>query len=219
MESWSIRVFVFAARLTSSWLEIIPVDWNERYRTGDTPWEKGKHHPGLPFLLSTHQNLVESSRSILVPGCGFGHDARLIGETARGDILGLDIADEPIRRAREKSNRERTSWEVGDLFVWQGEYDLVFEHTCFCAIPIDHREDYVSAMASLIPKGGHLLGIFFLNPDHEGEDGPPFGVTVAELERFFVNDFELHWAEPPNQTFSSREGEGRELCMLWRRRA
>ena len=29
------------------------VDWNERYTTGDTPWEKGEHHPGLPFLLAT----------------------------------------------------------------------------------------------------------------------------------------------------------------------
>ena len=194
------------------------VDWNERYQIGDTPWEKGEHHPGLPFLVSKHQELIEESESILVPGCGFGHDAHLIGKIAKGEVLGLDIADEPIRRARERWARERTSWAVGDLFAWEGEYDLVFEHTCFCAIPIDRRPDYVSAMASLIRKGGHLLGIFFLNPDHEGEEGPPFRVTVEELERFFLNDFELDWSEPPDQTFSSREGEGRELCMLWRRK-
>ncbi len=194
------------------------VDWNERYRTGDTPWEKGEHHPGLPFLLSTHQNLVESSRSILVPGCGFGHDAHLIGEAVDGDILGLDLADEPIRQAGERSRREKTSWVVGDLFEWEGEYDLVFEHTCFCAIPVDRREDYVTAMASLIPGGGHLLGIFFLNPDHEGEEGPPFGVTVEELHKFFGSEFELAWSQPPALTFDSRAGDGRELCMLWRRK-
>ena len=194
------------------------VDWNKRYLAGDTPWEKGEHHPGLPFLLSEHQSLFGEAQRILVPGCGFGHDAHLIGEMADGDILGLDIADEPIRQAEAKSKRPRTTWKVGDLFEWEGEYDLVFEHTCFCAIPIERRPDYVSAMASLIPGGGYLLGIFFLNPDHEGEEGPPFGVTIDELHQFFGGVFELVWSEPPIKTFGSREGEGRELCMLWQRK-
>lgn len=194
------------------------VDWNERYQLGDTPWDKGKHHPGLPFLLSGHQELLENARNILVPGCGFGHDAHLIGDVTDGRVLGLDIAIEPIRQAAERSEREMTTWAVGDLFQWEGAYDLVFEHTCFCAIPIDRRQDYVTAMASLIPEGGHLLGIFFLNPDHEGEKGPPFGVSVEELDGFFGSEFELLWSGPPVKTFDSRGGKGRELCMLWRRK-
>ncbi|MCH1419890.1 MAG: TPMT family class I SAM-dependent methyltransferase [Akkermansiaceae bacterium] len=195
------------------------VDWNQRYTTGDTPWEKGAHHPGLPFLLATHLKVVEKATRILVPGCGFGYDADLIGKLTSSEIFGLDIAEEAIRKARERSLRDETTWGVGDLFDWAGRYDLVFEHTCFCAIPIDRRQDYVSAMGSLIPLGGHLLGIFFLNPDHEGEEGPPFGVTMEELHDLFGAEFELVWFEPPAKTFSSREGEGRELCMLWQKKA
>jgi SAM-dependent methyltransferase len=195
------------------------IDWNERYKTGDTPWEKGEHHPGLPFLLATHLEVVENVTRVLVPGCGFGYDVDLIGELTSSEIVGLDIAEEAIRKARERSLRDKTTWVVGDLFDWKGDYDLVFEHTCLCAIPIDRRQDYVSAMASLIQSGGYLLGIFFLNPNHEGEEGPPFGVTIEELSDLFGTDFELVWFEPPVKTFSSRKGEGKELGMLWRKRA
>ncbi len=193
-------------------------DWSTRYRTGETPWEKGEPHPELPFLLVEHRGLIEEAGSILVPGCGFGHDAHLIHATAKGRLIGLDLAQEAIDQAEARYSGEGLSWGVGDLFEWQGSYELVFEHTCFCAIPVGRRADYVAKMAELIPKGGHLLGIFFLNPDHEGEEGPPFGVTAAELSEFFGRDFELIWSKPPSKTYEGREGEGRERSMLWQRR-
>ena len=87
---------------------MISVDWNERYKTGDTPWEKGGHHPGLPFLLETHLDLVERATSVLVPGCGLGYDIDLIGELTSSKIVGLDIAEEPIRRAKERVNWNRS---------------------------------------------------------------------------------------------------------------
>ncbi len=193
------------------------VDWRERYQTGETPWEKGKPHPELPFLLSEHRGLVVEAENILVPGCGFGHDAALINSVARTEVLGLDLAEEAMAQARGRYDSRGLAWTVGDLFKWPGHYDLVFEHTCFCAIPVARRTDYVAAMARLIPPGGHLLGIFFLNPDHEGEEGPPFGVTPDELLAFFKGNFELVWSKPPERTFAGRAGEGRELNMLWRR--
>jgi len=194
------------------------VDWNLRYQTGETPWEKGEPHPELPFLLSAHQGIFASAESVFVPGCGVGHDVALIRAVNQGEVLGLDIADEAIDRATARYSDLDISWQAGDLFTWQGVYDLVFEHTCFCAIPVARRPDYVEAMARLIPSGGHFAGIFFLNPDHEGEEGPPFGVGPEELERYFSSDFVLQWSRAPQKTFKSREGEGRELCMIWRRK-
>jgi len=193
------------------------VDWNERYQTGETPWEKGEPHPELPFLVSTHYDLIAGAERILVPGCGFGHDAHLLNSAAKGEILGLDLAVEAIATARKKDASPGLSWQVGDLFELTGSYDLVFEHTCFCAIPVERRGDYATAMAGLIPSDGHLLGIFFLNPDHEGEEGPPFGVTLDELTGFFGEDFELVWSKQPAKTYEGREGVGREVSMLWRR--
>lgn len=193
------------------------VDWNERYQTGETPWEKGEPHPELPFLLSRYRRLVEEAGQVLVPGCGVGHDANLIADLCNGKVVGLDVAEEAIELAGARYSKKSLSFVVGDLFGWEGSYDLVFEHTCFCAIPVERRNDYVATMGKLIPEGGHLLGIFFLNPDHEGEEGPPFGVTIEELEEFFGSQFELLWLKQPSQTFEARQGEGRELSMLWRR--
>jgi hypothetical protein len=42
---------------------------------------------------------------------------------------------------------------------------------------------------------------------------------MEELHDLFGAEFELAWFEPPAMTFSSREGEGRELCMLWQKKA
>ena len=193
------------------------LDWSARYQLGETPWEKGEPHPELPFLLSEFHDLITEARSIFVPGCGIGHDADLIHSQCKGEVLGLDLAKEAIDQAQAKYSGEKLSFVVGDLFEWKRSYDLVFEHTCFCAIPIERRSDYVSQMTELITTGGHLLGIFFLNPDHEGEEGPPFGVTVDELKDFFGDEFELVWSNPVSKTFKERLGEGRERSMLWRR--
>lgn len=193
-------------------------DWNQRYRSGETPWEKGEPHPELPFLLSAHRDIFERASRILVPGCGIGHDAALIAGCVTGEATGLDLATEAIFQASERYPNLGIDWQSGDLFKWEGAYDLVFEHTCFCAIPVESRPDYVAAMSRLIPSGGHLAGIFFLDPDHEGEEGPPFGVSVQELRDFLGLDFSLEWSRPPEKTFEGREGEGRELAAIWRRK-
>lgn len=195
------------------------VDWGERYRLGDTPWEKGRAHPALKTLLSEHRDLFSAGMEVLVPGCGLGHDARLIAAETGARVTGLDVAPEALEQAVLLTSPGGPEWQWGDLFTWEGQYQLVFEHTCFCAIPPARRPEYVEAMARLIPPGGWLLGIFFLNPDHDKDEGPPFGVELAELEDFFRNDFEIQWSQPPSETYEGREGEGREVCLLMQRRS
>lgn len=194
------------------------VDWNARYQSGDTPWDKGEPHPELPFLLAEHKKILGAAKTILVPGCGVGHDARLIADSCKAKVTGLDLAEEAIERARQHRGPTEIEWRVGDLFCLQEKVDLIFEHTCFCAISLESRSRYVESVSRLLPVGGHLLGIFFLNPDHEGEEGPPFGVRRDELENFFSESFELVWSLPPSQTYPSRTGDGRELSILFRRR-
>lgn len=194
------------------------LDWSARYLTGETPWDKGEPHPELPFLLSEHRKIFAEAGSIFVPGCGLGHDAALIREVALGTIVALDIAPEAIKKAKALYPDLSIDWRVDDLFVQQGCFDVVFEHTCFCAIPIERRGEYADLMGRLIPQGGCLVGIFFPDPDHEGEDGPPFGIELDELHRFFEDRFELEWSQQPQKTYESRAGDGRELCMVWRRK-
>lgn len=193
-------------------------DWEERYRIGDTPWDKGAPAPPLlEWLGATSRSL--GSR-ILVPGCGLGHDARALAHACpRAEILGLDLAPSAIAAATAIPSAGTVRFEVGDLFVWPGRFDAIFEHTCFCAIDPVRRVDYVAAVARLLESGGHLLAIFYLNPHDPGEDrtGPPHETSLEELDALFSPAFALLEDAVPTRSYPGREG--RERLRLYEKRA
>ncbi|MEX1045454.1 MAG: methyltransferase [Chthoniobacterales bacterium] len=189
------------------------MDWNQRYEAGDTPWDKGEAHPVLRDML-THGAL---SGHILVPGCGTGYDVRELA--GRGlSVTGLDVAPLALAAARSHERVGGETYQLVDFFAPPPEmreaFDGVFEHTCFCAIDPRRRTEYVEAVAAVLPPGGRLLAVFFVNPDNDGE-GPPFGCTPEELDGLFGGRFRLleeHWEIP---TYPEREG--RELLRLYER--
>ncbi|MGJ8697487.1 MAG: methyltransferase domain-containing protein [Verrucomicrobiaceae bacterium] len=193
------------------------VDWDSCYRDGETPWEKGMAHPALPLFLSNHPDLFHPKPRIFHPGCGFGHDAALLAPHS-SEITALDLARAPIAKARELHPAPNINWQIGDLFSWPEKeaYHFAWEHTCFCAIPTDRRPDYARALHQILKPGGHLAGIFFLNPDHPVEEGPPFGVTRNELNNHFSPYFDLLLDHPDPPTFEGREN--RETLMIWCKR-
>src|SRR5260370_23989882 len=75
-----------------------PTDWENRYQTGDMPWEKGEPSPGLVDFLAAHRDLEKGT--VCVPGCGTGHDARAWSR-AGFRVLGLDIAPSAVRTAAQ----------------------------------------------------------------------------------------------------------------------
>jgi SAM-dependent methyltransferase len=112
-------------------------------------------------------------------------------------------------------------YEVVDLFnlpvEMRGAFDWVWEHTCFCAIDPSQRPAYVDAVASALKPGGHLLAVFYLDPGNEGPDeGPPFEVSIPELNRLFDARFDLVDEWLPQRTYPGREG--REWMRVMRRR-
>jgi SAM-dependent methyltransferase len=188
------------------------VDWEARYRAGDTPWDEGTAAPALVDFLSRHPILGEA----LVPGSGAGHDVRALA--AQGaDVLGLDLSPTAIGLARSFPPAGSERYEQGDLFhlppSWHGRFDWVVEHTCFCAIPPAHRADYVCAISLALKPGGHYLGIFYMNPS--APQGPPHGTTSEEISSLFDPGLTLLEEWTPRENFEGREG--RELCQLRRK--
>lgn len=191
-------------------------DWEQRYRTGDMPWEKGAPHPAIVAFLER-----EPVRGrVFVPGCGTGHDVRALAATA-DEVVGLDIAPSAIAAAKSQPLVGGEVYFLGDLFAlparMHGVFDWVVEHTCFCAIPPAMRTDYVRAVASALKPGGRLLGVFYMTPDMEpGEDGPPFGTSASELDGLFAQHFTMEKEWVPAATYAGREK--RELCRVLVRR-
>jgi SAM-dependent methyltransferase len=190
-------------------------DWQEAYEKRETPWEKGKAHPALADFLASHGPFAGE---IFVPGCGSGHDVRALS-TSRNQVLGIDLAPLAIEKARSFPTVGNEEYQLADLFAlppeFDGKFDVVFEHTCFCAIDPALRADYVQAIVRLLQPGGRFLAIFFLNPDIDDE-GPPFPVSRAELERFFGDGFTLDREWVPKHTHPGREG--REVMRMLTRR-
>jgi SAM-dependent methyltransferase len=206
-------------RFTSTDLEM---DWEQRYRTGDTPWEKGAP---APPLLEWLQNRGALRGSILVPGCGSGYDVRAIAKASPdADVVGLDFASSALDRARQFPPAGHETYQLANLFDLPVElsnhFEWVFEHTCFCAIPPDRRLDYVRGVLQALRSDGALLAIFFLNPWDPGEapekGGPPFPVTRSELDKLFGRHFELVEVLAPQSAYPGREG--REIIQLLRKR-
>lgn len=195
------------------------MDWNQRYADGDTPWDKGAAAPPLQELLQ----LPEAARwfgdrAVIVPGCGSGHDVRLIAAHLDNPVIGLDIAPLAIERARTHSSAGNIHYLCADWFEYAHEGpppSAVFEHTCFCAIDPDMRAEYVSTAARILPAGSHLVGVFFLNTGDD--EGPPWPSSVTGLRALFEPFFELCLSRVPSDAYPGREGC--ELSMVWRRKS
>lgn len=187
-------------------------DWDERWRAGDTPWEKGYAAPPLAEYLEAGDTELHRARRVLVPGCGSGHDVR---ELARHGIgaTGLDLSATAIGRARREAPAGREDYVCGDLFAadWRigREFDAVWEHTCFCAIDPSLRPAYAKAMADILSAGGHLVGVFYLTPWDPGEtgEGPPFAATREEIAELFSPWFDLRKERVPGRAYPGREGK------------
>lgn len=150
--------------------------WNQRYTDEQTGWNLGAASP--PLAAYIHQ-LNDKSVPILVPGCGFGHEVRLLSELGFQNITALDFVPEALGQLH---NLPGVSCVNGDFFSHSGSYDLILEQTLFCAIDPNRRDDYVEKVYQLLKPGGKLIGVLF---DRNFEGGPPFGGSKAEyLERF-----------------------------------
>jgi SAM-dependent methyltransferase len=187
--------------------------WENRYQTKDMPWEKGEPSPGLVDFLTTHPTLPRGT--VCVPGCGTGHDVR---EWAKAgfNTYGFDIAPSAIELSTEKTKAAGLSatYQLGDFLNDKPpfQFDWLFEHTLFCAIDLNERDNYVRAAMRWLKPGGHYLAVNYLIPDM---DGPPFGTTRDEVWQRFSPHFDLieEWVPRsyPNRT-------GLELMMWWKRK-
>jgi hypothetical protein len=187
-------------------------DWEQRYRTGDMPWEKGAPSPGLVDFLNAHPELPRTT--VAIPGCGTGHDVRAWA-VAGFHAYGFDIAPSAIRLSGEKSvGLTNVEYQLIDFLNDPPpmRFDWLFEHTLYCAINPDQRCTYTEAALRWLKPDGQFLAVHYLIPD---KDGPPFGTTRDEVIQRFSPHFRLieDWVPRsyPNRT-------GLERVFWWARK-
>jgi SAM-dependent methyltransferase len=191
-------------------------DWNSAYENEDTPWDKGEAAPPLREFLSTHSVCGR----VLVPGCGLGHDVRLLAEQG-AEVIGMDIALGAVRKASTLPKRSTELYVVGDFLnlpsVHYRQFDWLVEHTCLCAIDPAERAAYMQSVALALKPGGSFLAIFYrVVADYTGE-GPPHPISEADIEALFGTEFETLESFVPQQSYESRP-YGSEQVVWMRKR-
>lgn len=188
-----------------------PSFWQNVYHTEGNPrWNLDK--PAEAFKDMLPRLKLPKSR-ILVLGCGEGHDAALFAEAGHV-VTAVDFSKEAIQRGKQKyAGLERLHFHEQNIFEipqeWNHSFDVVVEHTCYCAIPTDQRKDLVRLWRRMLHEEGQLMAIFFTM---EKRIGPPFGATEWEIRKRTQEHFQyLFWGRW-RQSLPQRQG--RELFML-----
>ena len=194
-----------------------PAFWETLYREDRAGWDLGQAAPPFASWLAGPQAPSPGQR-VAVLGCGRGHEVALFARHGQR-VVGFDFAPAAIQAARERLEAQglQAELELADVFElgprWRGAFDLVVEHTCFCAIDPARRAEYVRVVQELLRPGGLLVALFYA---HGREGGPPYSTSREEVERLFGLDFAVERLEPARDSAAQRAGE--ELFGLLRRR-
>lgn len=191
----------------------MPKDWNAAYEEDDMPWDKGVAAPPLRTFLASHPVCGR----VLVPGCGLGHDVRLLAEQG-ASVVGLDIAQGAVRKAQAVSAVAGECFEAADFLNlperYHRQFDVVVEHTCLCALDRVQRVAYARSVRQALKPGGTYLAIFYrVVADYDG-DGPPHPISAEEIEALFGADFEMVERTVPQESYPSRPVGSEELCLM-----
>ncbi len=185
--------------------------WTDSYKKDHMPWDLNRSHPCLEWTLP---RLKLFKSKVLVPGCGRGHDVKKLKSLGH-NVTGLDFSPEAVTRARELY--PDLDFVEDDFFEFskknEGSFDLVFEHTLFCALSPSAREKLVKAWHRILMPGGHLMGTFVVA--HK-RTGPPFGITEWELENILEKRFKIEYWGRLRGSESARPGK--ELFVYAQRR-
>jgi SAM-dependent methyltransferase len=187
--------------------------WNALYLKGDTNWNKGACAPPIVRMLS--ERIVPTGARIAVIGAGTGHEA-IAAAQAGYKVSAIDFAPEACKATAEAAAKAGVTLEVLEEDIFHlpkrrpAHYDAVLEHTCFCAIAIERREEYVTAVAGLLKQGGTLFGLFYA---HGREGGPPFDTNEKEVRALFSEHFTILRLRVAPDSFDQRAGKELEAVF------
>ncbi len=169
-----------------------PTGWFERVylaAQGDVaeiPWQDGSIH--ILFEEWLQRSPVEGAgRRALVIGCGLGDNAE---ELARRGfrVTAFDISPTAIEWCKRRFPRTKVEYRVADLLAppeeWSQGFDLVLECLTLQALPREVRHRAFAPMAGFAAPGGRLLVINRGREPSEPDEGPPWSVTRADMDRF-----------------------------------
>jgi len=183
--------------------------WDNRYKTNEFSWDLGKPTPYFVEWSTTIKN--KSSKSILIPGCGLGHDAIFLSKCGF-NVYACDFSDTALKVLSMKNKENNTNVKLisMDFFNLSRNYsnffDFILEYTFYCAINPNKRSLYIENCNNLLKNDGKLIGIMLPIGNDNVSSNPPFKVTLNELKINFSVFFKLLKLVPNSLSVEKRKG-------------
>ena len=156
---------------------------------------------GVPFFqiggLTSTKKLgelcgIDKEKKVLVVGCGTGFNACFIARTFGCTLVGIDLAEEAVEKARERAKKQdlesNVSFQVGDA------YDLPFEAGSFDVVITQFVSQFLDMERALIEfarvlRSGGCVGLNELFRDKDV--APEIDDKIDEAERIIQEITEL----------------------------
>lgn len=197
--------------------------WEDRFRTRQTPWDRGSVHPQLTrWRTDGSLDPATLGGAIAVPGCGSGHEVAVLAQ-AGFDVVAIDYAAAAIELTRQRLVAARSAANLvqADVLAWQPAAPLaaVYEQTCLCALHPDHWVVYAAQLHRWLRPGGRLFALF-LQMKRDGAaqgliEGPPYHCDIHAMRALFAAPL-WSWPKPPYDSAAHPLGANELALVLTR---
>jgi len=169
---------------------LIDRDWQNKYLTGDTPWDSGSPSRELRRVLA--ERPLPPGRALEL-GCGTGTNAVFLAEQGF-QVTAVDCAPLALERARSKAAAAGVTieWHEADVQNFGAglvRFDFVFDRGCYhCCRRVD-LAGYLATLRNVTHRGSVYLSLSG-NANEQTEHGPP-RVTEDEIQAELGGLFEI----------------------------
>ncbi|KAJ3123909.1 hypothetical protein HK098_001554 [Nowakowskiella sp. JEL0407] len=159
--------------------------WEFAWSNQISPWDLGSPTPAVADMtvLDPPPSFLPNHAKILVPGCGGGHDVIQFAKTGR-EAVGIDLSETAVEYAKTNLAKVDSKEFILPPKFYQCDFfadtdigapfDVIFDYTFLCALPISLRQDWANKMNSLLKPGGYLICLMYPLVNDDPNVGPPF---------------------------------------------
>ncbi len=155
--------------------------WDERYRSGETPWDTGQPSSELVRVLAEEH--VAPGRAVEL-GCGTGTNAVRLARQGF-DVTAVDLSPLAVERARQRADEAGVRVRFLEADVLQppeelaGAFDFFFDRGCYHVVRRDDVRGYLATLRRLAQPGS--VGLVLAGNAREPHDPGPPVVTEEEI--------------------------------------
>jgi SAM-dependent methyltransferase len=121
-----------------------------------------------------------------------GHDAAALAQVG-WEVTAVDYASELEPLVRGRFGLLGCRFISGDALTFEDDelYDLLFDHTFFCAVHPEDRTAFGDLARRLVRPGGRVFSIVFPAGKQLGAGGPPWGMLTEDLAAALGAEFQV----------------------------